>query len=219
MWLGLARRRTLILPSWKGWLLLVLLFAVMGFLLLRSAYPYLAPQNQLPDAAVVILEGWVSHGVLAQARRELEEERCQLICTAGVDLEKGEMLLPWKDWATVAAETLKKLGVPDEKIISAPGGPGQRNRTYIGFQKAKEKLAALEEFPLKINVITEGPHGRRSLIVARKVFGKDATIGMISVDPPYYDPKRWWASSIGTKAVVTELIGSAYELLAGSGRK
>ena len=220
MWLGLARRRSVILPSWKGWLILMLLLASLCGVFLKGAYPYLAPDSRHPYADVVIVEGWVSDHIVAQAKSEFDEGRCEIICTAGVDLDKGNMLLPWKDWAIVAAETLKKSGVPEDKILVASAGSQQRHRTYLGFEAAKKKLAVLEiARPLKINVISEGPHGRRSSIVARKIFGDEAIIGMILVEPQAYDPKRWWASSSGTKSILMELVASSYEIFANSGRQ
>jgi hypothetical protein len=168
---------------------------------------------------VVIVQGWVSDHIIAQAKRELDEGRCGIICTAGVDVDKGNMLLGWKDWATVAAETLKRNGVPEDKILIAPGGAQQRHRTYLGFQEAKKKLATWDlPHPLKINVVSEGPHGLRSSIVIRKIFGDEADIGMILIDPASYDPKRWWASSSGAKAILMEFVASTYERFANSGR-
>ena len=209
----------MILPSWKGWLLLGSLTALLGTVVLKGAYPYLAPDSRHLHADVVILEGWVSDQIVAQAKREFDEGRCDIICTAGVDLDKGEILLPWKDWANVAAETLKKSGVPAEKILVASAGSQQRHRTYQGFIAAKKKLATLKKpRPLKINVVSEGPHGRRRSIVARKIFGDEAIIGMVLIEPNSYDPKRWWTSSSGTKSIVMELIASTYEIFADSGR-
>lgn len=194
------------------------MLAGASLFLFRGAYPYLAAESRLPKADVVLIEGWVSDYAVAQAKAELEAGRCDLICTAGVDLEKGSLLMDWKDWATLAAETLKAMGVPEAKILSAPGGASQRHRTYMGFKKAKETLASLNKSSLRINVITEGPHGLRSTTVARKVFGDSATIGVISVAPSAYDPKRWWTTSSGLKGVFMELIASTYERFADSGR-
>lgn len=219
MLFGLARRRSLLLPTWKGWLLFLGLCLLAGILLIRGLYPYLAAESRLPTADVVIVEGWVSDQIVAVAKEELDAGRCKLICTAGVDLDQGHMLMEWKDWAILASETLKALGVPEEKILVASAGEIQRHRTYKGFEKAKEKLLALKlSDKLRINVITEGAHGRRSSTVARKIFGDTATIGLISAEPLAYDPKRWWASSSGLKAVFMELVGSTYERFADSGR-
>lgn len=219
MLLGLAYRRSLLLPTWKGWLLLIAFGLVATVLLFRGVYPYLAAESRLEKADVVIIEGWVSDQIVALAREELDAGRCELICTAGVDLDKGHLLVEWKDWAILAAETLKALDVPEEKILVASAGGIQRHRTYAGFESAKEKLLALNlPGPIRINVISEGAHGKRSSTVARKVFGATATIGLISAEPLSYDAKRWWASSSGLKAVFMEVVGSTYELFADSGR-
>lgn len=218
MLFGLATRRQVILPSWKGWLLLLILAALGMFVFIQGAYPFLAAHDRLPEADVLIVEGWVSDRTLAEAKREFDAGRGALICTVGVDLERGQRLLPWKDWAHVAAETLASMAVPREKLLIVPGGSQQRHRTYVSLRQAREVLARLPQPPRKINLITEAHHGRRSGMVARKVFGDFATTGVISVAPESYDPKRWWASSTGTKNMLLELMASAHEFLFDSGR-
>ena len=161
MWFGLARQRSVVLPSWKGWLVLFALLAFVAVLVFREAYPYLTAECRVPKADVVLVEGWVADTVMEQAKREIDEGRCDWICTAGVDLDRGSYLSEYKDWATLAAENLKAMGVPEEKIFVAPGGPSQRHRTYLGHEKAKEKLVMLERSPLRINIIMEGPKGLR----------------------------------------------------------
>ena len=219
MWLGLAKRRTLILPSWKGWLILLALVGAFVLLVMKGAYPYLAADSRLPQADVVLVEGWVSDSVIEKAKEELDAGRCTILCTSGVDLERGSSLSQWRDWATLAGESLKAMGVPEDKVLIVPGGTVQRQRTYVSFRKAKEAL--LERFdqrPLRINVVSEGPHGLRSTLVARKIFGDDAEIGMIPIAPVAYDHTRWWKSSSGIKAIFMELVGSTYERFADSGR-
>ncbi len=218
MWFGLARRRQLILPTWKGWILFLLIALGVFFLVLRGLYPFLAHDDRLGQADIVIVEGWIPDLVLRLAKEELDANRCDFICAAGVDLDKGHVLSEWKDWATLSAETLKGMGVPPDKLIVAPGGPIQRHRTYKGFEAAKAKLEALGVSHKRINIVSEGAHARRSRMVAHKIFGKDIAIGMIVADPETYSPASWWKSSSGMKSVVMELIASTFEQFADSGR-
>ncbi len=116
MWFGLARRRTLFLPTWKGWLLLALLLALTLFAFAKNAYRFLALNTSLTQADVLLVEGWVSDHTLAKAVEEFEAGRCRWICTSGVDLERGQRLSEWNDWASVAGATLEELGVPTESL-------------------------------------------------------------------------------------------------------
>ncbi len=217
MFLGLAKKRTMLLPTWKGVLMvLVLLFGIV-WLLLANVYPFLAIDNRLPKADVVIVEGWSNDKGVEAAVEELNAGRCEFICTIGVALGRGAPLSEYKDFASLAAATVHKAGVPSEKIFVAPGGDQLRDRTYVSFVKGK---AALRERAIKtINIVSEGPHARRSYMVASKVFGEDFDIGMVIIDPVDYDHKRWYTASAGVKAVLMEAMACAFEWIGNGGRE
>jgi hypothetical protein len=64
-----------------------------------------------------------------------------------------------------------------------------------------------------INVITIGTHARRSRLLCGKAFGTGCKIGIICLEDHNYDPKRWWESSAGVRAVIGESIGYVYARL------
>lgn len=218
MWLGLARQRSLIVPSWRGWLLLFGILTLTLFLFTRQAYRFLALNTPLPQADVLLVEGWVSDLALEEAKRIFEAGQCQMICTVGVSLDRGRRLSEWQDWANVAGHTLIRLGIPKDKIMIVPGGNQPRHRTHASFLAARQQFAQLPQPPRSLNILTEAHHGRRSAMVGRKVFGSEMQVGVRSTPPQAYDPKGWWRSSAGVKNVIMESIATAYEALRNSGR-
>ena len=47
--------------------------------------------------------------------------------------------------------------------------------------------------------------------MAKKVFGRETSIGILSIAPEAYDHKRWWSSSEGAKNVLMEAMAFLYE--------
>lgn len=212
-------RRSIWLPNWKLTLMITVGCTLAAALVLRSAYDFLAPKRPLASPDVLIVEGWVTDRTLAEAKRHWELTEADRICTVGVDINRGRRLVTWKDWATVGGETLKRMGVPANDILIAAGGAQQNHRTYTSFLAARDLLkATLPEVPKKILLVSEAHHGRRSALVAQKVFGPETEIGVLSIEPEAYDHRRWWSSSDGAKNVLMEAMAFLYERLADGGR-
>ena len=65
------------------------------------------------------------------------------------------------------------------------------------------------------NLVTQGPHARRSFIIFKRVLTPGFDLGVCAVPPRDYDPERWWASSEGFRTVVSEAIAYTYAVIAG----
>ena len=64
----LVRRRSIRVPTFLGWLVLVALIGATGFVLGRYfIYSFLAPNEPAPGARLLVVEGWLSPGELNQA--------------------------------------------------------------------------------------------------------------------------------------------------------
>ena len=61
-----------------------------------------------------------------------------------------------------------------------------------------------------LNLVTEGPHARRSRLLYEKAFGNYVWIGIVALDDPAYDPEHWWRSSEGVREVLFEGIAYFY---------
>jgi uncharacterized SAM-binding protein YcdF (DUF218 family) len=74
----------------------------------------------------------------------------------------------------------------------------------------KQWLRAQGINPTTINVVTEGPHARRSRLLFQKALGNDLTVGIISLQSEEYDPQHWWRTSAGVRSVLSETIAYGY---------
>ena len=61
-----------------------------------------------------------------------------------------------------------------------------------------------------INVVTLGPHARRSRLLYQIALGDDVKVGVISIRDRRIDPDAWWKTSEGARSVLTEAIGYVY---------
>jgi hypothetical protein len=66
---------------------------------------------------------------------------------------------------------------------------------------------------LKVNVVSQEAHGRRSQYLFQKALGRDYSVGIISIAHSDYESDRWWASSEGFKTVIEESIAYLYTLV------
>ena len=60
------------------------------------------------------------------------------------------------------------------------------------------------------NIVAESTHSRRTWLLFQEAFGDKVKVGIIAVQNPDYDPKRWWRSSDGFRDVVSEAIAYLY---------
>jgi hypothetical protein len=63
------------------------------------------------------------------------------------------------------------------------------------------------------NVVSLGPHSRRSRLLFVKALGKDYKVGIIAIENQEYDARQWWASSAGVRTILDESIAYLYARL------
>jgi uncharacterized SAM-binding protein YcdF (DUF218 family) len=67
--------------------------------------------------------------------------------------------------------------------------------------------------PTKVNLMTGGPHARRSRLMFEKAMGKGVTVGVIAIPAKGYDERRWWHSSQGVRSIIDEALAYTYARL------
>ena len=210
--LDLFRKRQVWLPTWRGWLCLLLGLSALAWTAVRRAHTFLAVTRPVP-ADVLVVEGWVSDSIVRAAADEFRTNYYRYVVATGCPIPKGHILYGDRTYASVAAKSLVKLGIPPSQVIEAPPKETFRHRTLEAARAAKRKLDGLGIRPLGINVTTCGPHARRTWITYRRVFGPQVPVGVIARPSEEFDPDRWWASSEGMKETLTEGFGWFYEAL------
>lgn len=207
---ALFRRRSVPLPTLAGWLLLVACgaFAVLG--LVRAAYPFLAP-NAPMGGGLLVVEGWAGVPAFDEAaRRFAAGGYSHLVATGGPIEADSPCAGSDVSWAEHAARNLRERGVPSDSVDAVPSPASAQDRTYLSAVALREWLAARGESVDRIDVVTLGPHGRRTRRLYRQAFGDAIAVGILSMPSIDYDAARWWRSSEGTKRIVVESIGLAW---------
>jgi hypothetical protein len=207
--LGLLRRRECIVPTWRGWAILLLVIGVAGIAVVRGLYGFLAISDPLPGG-ILVVEGWSPDYVIEAAAEDYRKSRYERICLTGGPIEFGHPLLEHKTYADYAKAMCLKLGVPAEALHAVPAPPVERDRSYASAMALRQWLRDCGATEVKINIAGNGAHSRRTRLVYEKAFGPGVRIGISNVGEMNFDPERWWASSNGFRGVLDELIAYTY---------
>ena len=203
----MLRRRSCLLPTWRGWLVLLLAAAAGLTLVLRSLHPFLALNNPIPDGLLVV-EGWLPDYALRIAADEFKEGPYSVVYVTGGTLEYGSYLSAYKTYAQLGAATLIKLGLNSNVVQAVPAPRVRKDRTYFAALSLKRWLLAHNIKPERIHLISDGPHARRSRLLYQKAMGPEVVIGVSSIPSNEYDERHWWRYSAGVRSVIGE--GLAY---------
>ncbi len=213
----LLKRKELWVPTLSGWALLLAVLLGLAASFLAYAHTFLSV-NRPVKANVLVVEGWLPDYALEEAVKEFQQKGYDYLVAAGGPMPEGHLVSGYDTFAGIASATLLKLQVPKEKLIEAPAAKTYKNRTWESARAVQKELRQSHISVVGINVVSEGPHARRTRLVYRKVFGKEAVVGVIAVKSRDYDSDRWWASSEGMKTTMSEAAGWLFERVFSSGR-
>ena len=194
------------------WLVLAFLvgLAIMAW---REAYPFLARQAPVP-AETLVVEGWVSDDLLAQAAGWAESNGVKRIVATGGPIELGSYLASFRTYAEMTRARMEALGLGAKfELAAVPAEKVRRGRTRESARALKAAGAAAGAF----NVASEGPHARRSWRAFRDEFAGQAQVGSVALEPEAYGRDDWWTCSEGVRSVISEVVAYGYDVLAGSG--
>ncbi|BDA71499.1 hypothetical protein RIVM261_003920 [Rivularia sp. IAM M-261] len=206
----LVKRQEMLTLTLQGWIIASTLILALITIIITQVQPFLAVTSPI-KADILVVEGWLADEALKQALNEFEMGSYTHIITTGIPLQRGYYLSEYKDFANLAAATLKAMGADDEKIIPIPTPDVRKDRTYASVIELKEKLAIS---PIKLesmNLFSDDVHARRSWMLYKKVL-PNTKIGVIAAETRSYDAKKWWSSSEGIRTVIPEAIAYIYAI-------
>ena len=209
---GLLRRRQCPVPTLRGWLLLVVSSAALLLLVFCRIHPFLAVTDSAPGG-ILVVEGWVPDYMLQAAIAEYNRNRYDRLYVTGVPLQRGAPLSEYQDYASLGAATLVKLGLSTNDVQAVPAPAARRDRTYHTALTLKHWLREHGLKPTKVNLITGGPHARRSRLMFEKALGRGVAVGVIAVPAEDYDERRWWRYSQGVRIIIGEALAYTYARL------
>lgn len=185
--------------------------ALVATIFLR-AQPFLAPVDRV-DARVLVVEGWCDDFVMEEAIREYERGGYTNVFVTGGPVDKGAVLSEFGNYAHIGALTLRKMARTPIPLVAVPAPRVDRDRTYSTAVALRHWFESRGDTPPRINLVTVGAHARRSRLLFEKALGPETEVGILAVEDPYYDPKRWWVTSFGVRTVTSELIAYLYSSL------
>jgi hypothetical protein len=207
-WFGLIRRKEAWVLTWRAWLLLTISLAGTGFLFMRGAYAFLAV-HQPNDSGVLVIEGWVPRYALTGY-----VARCSnytMIYTIGGPTRTDRHSNDESDtYASVAQARLVRSGVPVGKVRGVPCWTVQRDRTYASAVALREWCASNHVEMAGFNVVTLGPHARRSRLMFERAFKDRVQVGVVALTNEDYDADHWWRYSEGVKETLSEGVAYLY---------
>jgi hypothetical protein len=206
---GLFHRRECVLPTRGGWLVLVLACAIFAVAALRSVYPFLAVHDSIPGG-VLVAEGWLPDYALAETLAEFRRHPYSGIYVTGVPMESGAVLSEYKTYAELSAAVLVRLGADPQTVHAVPSTPVLKDRTYATAVTLRQRLRDEGSAAGQVNVVSLGPHARRTRLLYEKAFGPATRVGVIAINPSDFEAARWWRSSQGFRIVTGEVVAYLY---------
>lgn len=218
MKLRLFKQRTVPVPTTLGAATLVglLLSPILYWFYYGEAF--LASTRRLPNARILVVEGWIGPEALRAAKTEFDTQNYEYIVTSGGETTPEGWERGGWSYARGAEKELVRLGVPAEEVISAPADETDTGRTYRSALAVMQTLAERGIEPKSINVFTWGTHAQRSRLVFTKAAGSKIPVGVIGWQPTDYEKGPWWRSSERARGLIAESTGFFYELFLNSGR-
>lgn len=195
--------------SWRAKLVVVVLFVFLCVALHYGVYPFLATTKRVP-AETLVIQGWTPIFTLQQTTAEFRGGHYKTVLVVRAVEDKSDTYESGRFMADYVAKTLVEHGIPGEAVHTVFCSTAQKDRTYHSALAAKKWLAEHQQPVTSINVITAGPHARRSRLLFKKAFGKGTAVGVIALQPTAYEGRRWWRSSEGVRDVLGESLAYVY---------
>jgi hypothetical protein len=206
---GLLRRQEKWVMTWRARLLLLLLVASGAWLAVRTVHDFLAV-NAPVHTSVLVIEGWVPRYEVTNFVAQVAADYTDIYTTGGATLTDHKSRNESDTYASVAKARLMRAGVPAAKLHVVPSWIVKRDRTYSSALALREWCRTNNIQLTAFNVVTLGPHARRSRMLHEKAFGKGVQIGIIPLTNEEYDPDHWWRYSEGVKETLSETVAYLY---------
>jgi uncharacterized SAM-binding protein YcdF (DUF218 family) len=199
--------------SWCGRLLVASVVMLAICVVILNVYPFLAVTDRL-NTNILVVEGWIQrYGIRASAEEFNSGSYERIFTTGGPENGSGGYINDYQTSASVGADALKKVGIPDDVIQMVPSRVIDRDRTYSSAVALREWFREHNLPVNSINVLTEDTHARRTRLLFQEAFGGRVQVGIISVRNPDYKPNQWWRYSEGVRDVLSECIAYIYARL------
>lgn len=188
------------------------LFAFVFLFLLVQTNAFLSLDRPV-ESDVLIVEGWLPDYALEEVVHIYRQGNYKKIITTGGPLEVGSYLKEHFDLAHLAKATLLALGMKENEVVAVPAPAVHRDRTFHSALALKKWMQGNGMQSKRMNLVSLGPHARRSTSLFQDVFTGEVEIGSIAIESRDYDADRWYASSEGVRSTLNEAIAYVYAIV------
>jgi uncharacterized SAM-binding protein YcdF (DUF218 family) len=206
---GLLVRKECWTFSLRGKLLIVLVVLAVGLAVIRGLYPFLAV-TQRTSGEILVVEGWINAHTIEQAAHEYKAAHYRDVLVVKDAYAIGNKWESGRHMAEYIADELVRLGIPKDRVHLVFCDVLKKDRTYHAALAVRKWIQAQGIMVKAIDVVTLGPHARRSRLLFQKAFGTELKVGVIAMDERGYDPIHWWRSSEGVREVPFEGVAYLY---------
>jgi hypothetical protein len=207
----LIRRRSMLVPTWTGLILLAALL-VGGAFWARQRIPLFLAPNQPVGHGLLVVEGWQERDSLQVAASAFRNGGYDAIVVTGGPTTDPAWEGGFATYAERAASELRRLGIAEPELVVVPAPASAQDRTYLSAVSVRQWMEGSGRPVSALDVFSVGPHSRRSQRLYRMAFGDQIEVGVRSGSPSTYELGRWWQSSEGTKDVLGESLAYAWVL-------
>lgn len=206
---GLLTRRRVIVPTWRGFALLLILLAALMTWAFFGAYDFMAPNDPQPGG-ILVVEGWAMDNMLRAAVEEFRQHPYELLIVTGGPMEHGEPLSEYKTLPDLAVAIMEKWGMDKASMQAVPCPAMTWDRTYSSAMALKVWLREHHKTSAKINLFSSGFHARRSRMLFQQALGDEVKVGVIAYEYDRTSARQWWKSSEGIRSLIGETMAYIY---------
>lgn len=199
--------------TWSGRLILLGCAVMLAIVLGRDLCAFLAVSSPVGGQFLVV-EGWMPAYAYREAASVFVEGHYQTIVAATIDEDEWESTCGIREH--FGKRILVEFGVPEHSIAMPSADRVERDRTLHGAMAVKRWLESQGIRSTSIDLVSLGPHARRSHLLYEKALGDDFKVGVIAIADRRFDAKQWWRSSAGVRTVVGEMLAYLYARLSVS---
>jgi hypothetical protein len=184
-------------------LMLLVLFAIF---LRYFLYSFLALNQPIEQADILVVEGWLEELSLNATIAEFERGGYRYLVTVGGALRVGSCVSGYKTTAELAASTLLAMGFDAENLVALPSYSTPTKRTETTAITFRDWLSTKDLTIQGINIFSNHVHARRTHFLYQRYLSPDIKVGVMASTPVDFNADAWWNSSHGTKVVLLEFI-------------
>jgi uncharacterized SAM-binding protein YcdF (DUF218 family) len=165
-------RRNLLVPTWRGWLLILVIGMLAGIGAGCAVHPFLAVTNPF-KAEILVIEGWLADYAIETGADHFRHGQYQRVYVTGGPIERASHLAGFDTYAASGAAVLMAAGLAADVVVSVPSNERYRNRTYAAALALRDHCASNGIELRSVDVVTLGAHARRSRLCFRRALGRD----------------------------------------------